>query len=152
MQICRNINTWKCNCWAISLDKQGQCCDKVHLTLYTVLSTATLSKATGLTSMCVSVSLFLCVCLTEPLRCSPPGLPDIISHYPRHSSNTAGAREHVCFTSTLPLHVYLPFSAALSLFRTFPCGPFQTQLPGGQEGCKFVHCGGASWCSVYRKK
>lgn len=64
MQICRNINTWKCNCWAISLDKQGQCCDKVHLTLYTVLSTATLSKATGLTR-CARVCLCFCVCVWQ---------------------------------------------------------------------------------------
>lgn len=48
--------------------------------------------------MCLNV----CVCLIEPLRCSPLGLLDIISHYPRHSSNTAGARERGCLAGSHP--------------------------------------------------
>lgn len=61
-------------------------------------------------TVCVSLSECVYVCvrwgLIELLRCSPPGLPDIISHYPCHSSNTAGAGEHECFTNThfLSLH------------------------------------------------
>lgn len=63
--------------------------------------------------MCVYGCVSVCVCLIEPLRCSPPGLLDIISHYPRHSSNTAGAREQVRLAgapSSSSLHpLCLPF-------------------------------------------
>lgn len=64
MQIPANINNRECNCWAIWTDKQGQRRDKVHLTLYTVLSTKTMSKATGPTRY-VWVCLFLCVCVWQ---------------------------------------------------------------------------------------
>lgn len=66
-------------------------------------------------------------CLKEPLRCSPRGLPDIISHYSHHSSNTAGARDYSCLVGSRLPHVCLPFSAALSLT---PCGAFPNVTPG----------------------
>lgn len=86
----RNLSTWECN-WVIGGDKQSQYYDQVHLTRYTVSSW----HRAVLCVVCVYVCVLVCVCLIEPLRCSPPGLLDIISHYPRHSSNTAGAREQV---------------------------------------------------------
>lgn len=102
MQICRNINTWKCNCWAISLDKQGQCCDKVHLTLYTVLSTATLSKAMGLTR-CARVCLCFCVCVfdrtTQVFSPRPPRY---------HQSLSSSFIKHRRCTWACVLHQYPP--------------------------------------------
>lgn len=110
MQICRNINTWKCNCWAISLDKQGQCCDKVHLTLYTVLSTATLSKAMGLTR-CARVCLCFCVCVfdrtTQVFSPRPPRY---------HQSLSSSFIKHRRCTWACVLHQYPPPYMSTYLF------------------------------------
>lgn len=101
----------------------------VHSFLVHGLNTTAVSEPKGGADMCE------CVGLIEPLRCSPPGLPDIISHYPHRSSNSAGAREHGRLPPTLPSFTpssfVLFFSAAL--FR-FPLGPLQTRLPGGPKG------------------
>ena len=67
-------------------------------------------------SMCALVCV--CMCLIEPLRCSPLGLLDIISHYPRHSSNAAGAREHVRLVRA-PSPLCLP-TFSLLLFHSLP--------------------------------
>lgn len=69
----------------------------------------------------MSVSASRCVRLKEPLRCSPLGLPDIISHYPRHSSNTAGARKHGSLVGARLPHVYVLFFCC-SVTRLAPWG------------------------------
>ncbi len=71
---------------------------------------------------CASVFVCLCVCVysIQPLRCSPPGLLDIISHYPRHSSNSAGARERRSLAGALLPHVYIPFFLLLFHGWAFP--------------------------------
>lgn len=91
----------------------------------------------------------MCV-LNKPLRCSPLGFPDIIGHYPCHSSNTAGAREHGCFCRYPPTSC-LPTFYCCS-FTRLPCGAFrQPNTQEAQRRCKFVHSGGACRCSEQRK-
>lgn len=118
--------TWEYNCQVTWIDKQRRLCDLIHLTLYSVLSRQwpRLSRR----AVWMSVSASRCVRLKEPLRCSPLGLPDIISHYPRHSSNTAGARKHGSLVGARLPHVYVLFSAALSL--ALPRGAFPNVTPG----------------------
>lgn len=89
--------TWEHNGWRTWIDK---------LTLYSRHWCA-----------CVTV----CV-INQPLMCSPPGLPDIISHYPHHSSNAAGVREHGCFVGFPPTSC-LPTFFRCS-FTRLHCGAF----------------------------
>lgn len=77
-----------------------------------------MSKLRGWADMHTCASLSVCLFDTT-VQVFSPRTPDIISHYPRHSSNTAGAREHVCFTSAPSLsHLHLPIFC--SFFIHFP--------------------------------
>lgn len=83
----------------------------------------------------------------EPLSYFPRGLPGIISHYPRHSSNTAGARKNGCLVSARLPHVWLPFFLPAALSLACPRGGLSQcnslEKPGR---CKFINL--RECCSV----
>lgn len=129
MRKARNLSTWERNYWVTGTDKQSQHRDQVHLTLYTVLSRQWPCLSHRAVWMCAGVSQCVRARLIEPLRCSPLGLPDIISHYPRHSSNTAGARERGCLVPPSCLPAFFCCS-----FTRFPRGGLSKRNSRGASG------------------